>query len=90
MVMGIDPGHRSRPARLYCSFEDLPDDVRAAIENDHDEIVDLHVWQLGPGHHGAIISISDTDPKPVSAYRERLEELHELTHVTIEVQRKAA
>lgn len=70
--------------------EALPSEVRAAIESEHDEIVDLHVWQLGPGHHGAIISILSSDPKPVATYREQLADLHELAHVTIEVHRSAA
>ena len=42
--------------------EDLPEEVRAAIETEHDEIVDLHVWRLGPGHHGAIVSGSAAAP----------------------------
>ncbi len=70
--------------------EELPHEIRAAIENAHDEIVDLHVWQLGPGRHGAIISIASTDPKPVAVYRERLTEIHELAHITIEVHGAAA
>ena len=70
--------------------EELPDEIRTALETSNDEIVDLHVWQLGPGHHGAIISISSTDPKPVATYRQQLAELHELAHVTIEVHRRAA
>lgn len=70
--------------------EDLPEEVRAAIESEQDEIVDLHVWQLGPGHHGAIISIVSADPKPVAEYRKRLEDVHELAHVTIEVHGRAA
>lgn len=70
--------------------DDLPNEVRAAIESEHDEIIDLHVWQLGPGQHGAIISILSAEPKSVSAYRKRLEDVHELAHVTIEVQGRAA
>ena len=70
--------------------EELPSEVRSAIESEHDEIVDLHVWQLGPGHHGAIISILSSDPKPVATYREQLADLHELAHVTIEVHGRAA
>jgi cation diffusion facilitator family transporter len=70
--------------------ENLPGEVRAAIESEHDEIIDLHVWQLGPGHHGAIISILSADPKPVVEYRKRLAAVHELAHVTIEVHGRAA
>ena len=70
--------------------EELPSEVRSAIESEHDEVVDLHVWQLGPGHHGAIISILSSDPKPVATYREQLADLQELAHVTIEVHGRAA
>lgn len=69
--------------------EDLPDEIRSAVATPTDEVVDLHVWQLGPGHHGAILSILSTDPKPVAEYRKRLSGLHELSHITIEVQGKA-
>ena len=65
--------------------EDLPSEVRAAIESEHDEIVDLHVWQLGPGHHGAIIALKSTRPEPVAAYRARLRHINELSHVTLEI-----
>lgn len=65
--------------------EDLPAEVRAAIESEHDEIVDLHVWQLGPGHHGAIIALKSTRPEPVAAYRARLRHIDELSHMTVEI-----
>lgn len=65
--------------------DDLPAEVRAAIESEHDEIVDLHVWQLGPGHHGAIIALKSTRPEPVAAYRARLRHIDELSHLTVEI-----
>ncbi|NEX45459.1 CDF family Co(II)/Ni(II) efflux transporter DmeF [Pseudotabrizicola algicola] len=65
--------------------DDLPAEVRAAIESEHDEIVDLHVWQLGPGHHGAIIALKSSRPEPVAAYRARLQHIDELSHVTVEI-----
>lgn len=70
--------------------EDLPDEIRSAIETEADKITDLHVWKLGPGHHGAIVSIVSTQPQPVGEYRRRLTGLSELSHVTIEVQMRAA
>lgn len=72
------------------AHEDLPEEIRAAVTTEADQIVDLHVWQLGPGHHGAILSILSADPKPVAEYRKRLAGVHELSHVTIEVQRRVA
>jgi cation diffusion facilitator family transporter len=43
--------------------EGLPDEIRAAIESNEETITDLHVWQLGPGHHGAILSIASGAPQ---------------------------
>lgn len=70
--------------------EELPDEIREAIEIGGDKIADLHVWQLGPGHHGAIVSIISPKPQQVSIYRTRISHLSELSHVTIEVQKAAA
>ncbi|KQR77907.1 CDF family Co(II)/Ni(II) efflux transporter DmeF [Rhizobium sp. Leaf341] len=66
--------------------ERLPDDIRHAIEGGDVRITDLHVWQLGPGHHGAIVALKATRPMPSSFYRAKLAHLAELSHVTIEVE----
>jgi cation diffusion facilitator family transporter len=65
--------------------EDLPEEIRGLIEVDGDRINDLHVWQVGPGHHAAIVSLSSSAPKPLADYRARLATIHDLSHVTIEV-----
>ena len=69
------------------SDEDLPEEIRAAIAIQGDRITDLHVWQLGPGHHGAILSIRSANPQEPSFYREKLAHIHDLSHVTIEVEK---
>lgn len=66
--------------------EDLPAEIRDAIEVEGDAIIDLHVWRLGPGHHGAIISLQTPNPRPVEFYKAKLAEIHDLSHVTVEVQ----
>lgn len=66
--------------------EDLPHEIRDIIEAEGDEIVDLHVWQLGPGHHGAIVALRSAAPLPVAAYKAKLSTVQELSNVTIEVQ----
>lgn len=66
--------------------EDLPQEIRDIIETEGDEIVDLHVWQLGPGHHGAIVALRSPAPLPVAAYKAKLAAIHDLSHVTVEVQ----
>jgi cation diffusion facilitator family transporter len=65
--------------------EDLPDEIRGLIEVDGDTITDLHVWQVGPGHHAAIVSIASTAPKPLAAYKAKLAEIPDLSHITIEL-----
>lgn len=66
--------------------EDLPDEIRAAIETDADRITDLHVWQLGPGHHGAIVSLVSARAEAPSYYRAKLAHIHDLSHVTVEIE----
>jgi cation diffusion facilitator family transporter len=66
--------------------ENLPSEIREALESGDDRITDLHVWQVGPGHHAAIISVATSAPKEPSAYKKRLSHLHELSHVTVEIQ----
>jgi cation diffusion facilitator family transporter len=65
--------------------EDLPDEIREAIETDGDRITDLHVWQVGPGHHAAIVSIEAARPLPLESYRAKLSHIHDLSHLTVEI-----
>lgn len=67
--------------------EDLPVEIRNAIETERDRITDLHVWQVGPGHHAAIVAVVSPDPHEPAHYRELLAHIHELSHVTVEVAR---
>jgi cation diffusion facilitator family transporter len=59
--------------------------IRARLERDHDSISDLHVWRLGPGHHGAIVALVVDHPQPVETYKARLSDIAGLSHVTVEV-----
>jgi cation diffusion facilitator family transporter len=59
--------------------------VRERLEQGHDRIADLHVWRLGPGHHGAIVSLVSDAPQPVEAYKARLADVEHLSHLTVEV-----
>ena len=53
--------------------------------NADEQIVDLHLWRLGPGHHGLMVTLVTDNPAPPSHYRARLVGLQGLSHVTIEV-----
>jgi cation diffusion facilitator family transporter len=64
----------------------MADNVRQVIEADGDSIADLHLWRLGPGHLGAIVSIGTNEPRGPEHYRARLAQFRSLSHLTIEVQ----
>jgi cation diffusion facilitator family transporter len=67
----------------------LAEAIRSRLEVGHDSIADLHIWRLGPGHHGAIVSLVSDHPEPVEHYRDKLSGMRELSHLTIEVHRCA-
>ena len=68
---------------------DMAENIRMAIERDGDRLCDLHLWRLGPGHIGAIVSIATAMPRAPAFYRERLAPFRALSHVTIEVHPRA-
>jgi cation diffusion facilitator family transporter len=73
---------------LDVSFDKrLEGDIRARLENGDDRVTDLHVWQLGPGHCAAVISLVSDAPLQPAIYKERLHDLKGLSHVTVEVER---
>jgi cation diffusion facilitator family transporter len=59
--------------------------MREAIEAGGDRVADLHLWRLGPGHLGAIVSVATDQQRPCSHYRERLAGFSSVSHLTIEV-----
>ena len=61
--------------------------VRVAIERGDDQVSDLHVWQLGPGHAAVIVSIVADVPQEPDVYKRRLAGIAGLSHVTVEVTR---
>ncbi|ARO23169.1 cation transporter [Rhizobium sp. S9] len=65
--------------------ETLPSEIRRAIETEEDRITDLHVWQVGPGNHAAIVAVVTSQPRDPAFYKGRLSALEELSHVTVEV-----
>jgi cation diffusion facilitator family transporter len=64
----------------------LAEDLRTTIESDGSKLADLHLWRLGPGHLGAIVSVCPKEPCTADYYRTKLERYPALSHVTIEIQ----
>ena len=63
--------------------------LRQAVESEGDELADLHLWRLGPGHMGAIISVITTQEREVDYYRARLARFRSLSHLTVEILHKS-
>ena len=59
--------------------------IRQRMEIDGDRVTDLHVWQLGPGHAAVIASVVSDAPQAPAVYKQRLDGLDGLSHVTVEV-----
>jgi len=48
------------------------------------QILDLHIWRLGPGHHGLLVALRGANLRRPDEYRALLADVPGLTHVTIE------
>ena len=66
--------------------KDLEAVIRDRLETRGDRVTDLHLWQVGPGHRAAVISVVSDNPLPPATYKRRLGGLRGLCHVTIEVE----
>lgn len=64
----------------------LEEVIRARLETRGDRVTDLHLWQIGPGHRAAVISVLSDRPLPPATYKRRLGGLKGLSHVTVEVE----
>ena len=60
--------------------------IKDAIESEGDAIIeDLHVWRMGPGHHGCIIALKTEGNQRITDFKRCLCDISELSHLTIEV-----
>jgi len=59
--------------------------LRQAVESEGDQLADLHLWRLGPGHLAAIISVVTTQAREADYYHARLSKFRSLSHLTVEV-----
>ena len=68
----------------------MADSLRAAVESEGDKLADLHLWRLGPGHLGAILSIVTATQHGADYYRTKLARFRSLSHLTVEVRQAGA
>ncbi len=67
----------------------MADNLRRAIESEGDQLADLHLWRLGPGHLGAIVSVVTPTQRGEAYYRSKMARFRALSHLTIEVRQAA-
>jgi cation diffusion facilitator family transporter len=66
--------------------EDYRQKIQLEIESQSIDLVsDLHVWEVGPSHYAAIISIVSNNPKNPIEYKYILNKFKKLSHITIEI-----
>jgi Co/Zn/Cd efflux system component len=54
-------------------------------KNGDNQVVDLHLWAVGPGIYAAILSVSTGIPQPPEYYKQLIAINPNLVHVTVEV-----
>ena len=63
--------------------------IASAVEAEGDALGDLHLWRIGPGHLGAIVSVETTHEVDCTHYRRKIGALGSFSHLTVEVVRFA-
>lgn len=63
----------------------LSTSIQQIVEAGGDQLTDLHLWRLGPGHLGAIVSVATGGDRGVGYYRARLAQFTSISHLTVEV-----
>ncbi|MFD2753940.1 CDF family Co(II)/Ni(II) efflux transporter DmeF [Comamonas terrae] len=66
--------------------QQVQQEIREALAASESQLTDLHVWQVGPGHFAAIVALTAPNPKEPAHYKAQLAHIHELSHLTVEVQ----
>jgi cation diffusion facilitator family transporter len=66
---------------------DLAREIRTSVESEFEaRVADLHLWRLGPGHHGLIVSLVSPGPATAESVKDTLRRRYpDLSHVTVEV-----
>jgi cation diffusion facilitator family transporter len=66
--------------------ESISHRIKKKIEEDEDsQVVDLHLWPIGPRIYAAIITIVAHAPATPDQYKARIPKIFGLSHITIEV-----
>ena len=62
------------------------EEIKKEIESDGDsKISDLHIWKVAQNKYACMVSLVTAKNYSIGEYKERLNKVHELAHVTIEI-----
>lgn len=68
---------------------DMTRKLRARLEKDGSTtLLDLHIWRLGPGHLGAIVSVLTAVPRNNEYFHRKIRAFKAISHLTIEIKQK--
>ena len=62
----------------------LSEQIRTLALRQQLTLDDLHVWRIGEGRYAAIVGLKNSDENQLNEFRQQLEQLRELAHLTIE------
>jgi cation diffusion facilitator family transporter len=65
--------------------EDILDEIRTAVGKSSAELVDLHVWEIGPGYRAAIVAVETSEPITPGDVKKIVPERLGIAHLTVEV-----
>ena len=60
--------------------------IRSKVESiDDSRVLDLRLWELGPGRRGCIVSLITSTPRPLEEYRAAIRAAARVDHLTVEI-----
>ena len=64
---------------------ELCEQIRTAAESEGDQVTDLHVWAVAPGHHAVILAVASQSRRTPEEIKARLDKIGHLIHINVEV-----
>jgi cation diffusion facilitator family transporter len=62
--------------------------VRTAVEDSSVRLIDLHVWEIGPGYRAAILAVETANSVSPSDIKERIPDDLGIAHTTVEIHQR--
>jgi len=69
--------------------DEILESVHKAIDGDSVRIVDLHVWEIGPGYRAAILAVESDRPLTPPEVKDMIPDELGIAHVTVEIHQRS-